>query len=248
MTAVAATLAGVNFNGAADVNGTQWLMEELEGYDSPPVKTIIVEGTNRNGGVVASALLGPRPMTIRGLAKATSEANFWTAYDGLSDALGSFFATQTLQVTEGGSGVVKRLGVITATGLRKKFHGTGSFRFEIPLMAPDPLKYSDALSTTALPATVVNTGNFETYPVITLTAGGNYVLANTTQGAGAVITITGAPAGTLLDLNNRTAYSGATDVYNIVASTSVWWALLPGNNVITKTGGAADISWRNAWL
>jgi hypothetical protein len=58
--------------------------------------------------------------------------------------------------------------------LRDKY---SHFEFEVPLIAPDPLKYNNTATTGTLdmltPASlnVTNNGNFNTYPTITLGAG-----------------------------------------------------------------------------
>jgi hypothetical protein len=231
----------------ADANGTKWYVQDIEGWSSPAIRQSIVAPTSRHGGVITEGMLDARAVILRGLFKAPSEATFWTAYNDINAAVVNLFTASTvMKVYET---TTKRLSVVRGGEVRINFVGLGAGEFEVPLLAPDPLKYSDTLNgPTALAATITNAGNFFSLPIITLTGGGSYTITNTTQGASASLIVVGAPAGTIIDFNARTVLSGSTDYYSIVDPLTVWWELLPGANIITKSGGAATISWRDAWL
>ena len=243
MSGLRVDLGGIEFNSdVVDANGTRWLMTELEGWDAMPIRQTLLDPTGQHGSVMGSATYGPRGLVIKGLAKTVSEAMFWIAYNQISSLVVPF-APRDMIVYET---VSKQVGVVDGGNVRKLI-SAGTVAFEIPLLALDPLKYNVIEHTSALPGTINNAGNIETYPVITLTDGGNYTITNTTQGAGASIVVTGAPAGSVLDMRRRTLTLAGVDYYAAVQPQSVWWALLPDNNIITKTGGAASIAWRDAW-
>jgi hypothetical protein len=240
-------LADLIFNDPTgpDGDGIYWYVTDMQGWEAPEQRLSALNLTGLDGVAIGESVYAARTVILEGVVKAPSEALFWQAYNDFNRKTSLLYALGTLKVHE--QTTVKTLGVIRSAPPKVAFLGVGSFTFQLSLMAPQPIKLDDTEQTAAY-GTITNGGNYLSYPVITLTDGGNYTLTNTTQGAGATLTITAAPAGTVLDLRNRTALSGTTDVYSTVSATSIWWALLPGSNTLTKTGGAASIAWRNAWI
>jgi hypothetical protein len=233
-----------------DAFGITWCVLEVEGWwDTPPLDQEVLQPTAQDRGAVAASNLSPRTMILRGTAKRAPDSlpdSLMSAMDRLAAKSWPLLSQKSLTITEGGT--ARTTEVLPAGALRRRQRGLNQYIYEVPLIAEDPRKYSVTVQSEALPDTVVNGGSFPTDPVITLTDGGDYVLTNTTQGAGAILTVTGAPAGAVVDMRARTVTQGGVDYYATVDAASVWWTLLPGSNVITKTGGAADISWRDAWL
>lgn len=106
---------------------------------------------------------------------------------------------------------------------------------------------------------LTNAGKHATFPSITFTSGasGTVVLSRTSPSPTESLTLdiggsTGLTASTVttVDFAARTVVQGSTDKYAAVQfPTSVWWAMAPGANTISVTGGtSATITWRSAWL
>lgn len=246
MSGLRVDLGGVEFNsGNPDADGNVWWMTEFDGWDSPDLRQVLVEPTGQHGSHIASATFAARAIVIGGVVKSPTQEAFWQAYSKVSAITNHLHSTIDMTVQE--IPYTKRLAVARGGRPRKQIR-VAHIEFELPLLAPDPLKYNNDESSDVLPGTIANAGDFETYPLLTLTAGGDYTIINTTQGAGASLVIEGAPAGAVVDMRKRTVELGGVDYYNTVQPQSVWWALLPGDNIITVTGGAADIAWRDAWL
>lgn len=100
---------------------------------------------------------------------------------------------------------------------------------------------------------VVNAGNFPTYPSIVLTGPlTNITLTNETTGQSLVITYTLPAAETLtIDFNAKTILlNGSASRYS--AKSGTWWMLKPGANSLRMTvnagSGTGLVSWRDAWL
>lgn len=236
--------------GGIDDNGIIWCVSDIIGWwDTPPINQDTINPTSQDGSVVTASTLAARALVLRGTGKGelgTDPALVFAAYDQLTGISWPLMASKALTVVE--QGTTRTTNVVLAGSVRKQWAGEQAFIFEIPLLSEDPRKYSVDVSSQALPGTVVVLGNYPSDPVLTLAGGGDYTITNTTQGAGAALILTGVPAGTVVDMRARTVMSGTIDQYAAVDPASVWWELLPGNNVITKSGGAATISHRDAWL
>lgn len=233
--------------GVADSDGSLWYVTEMEGWESPPTRLSSIDPSTKHGAVLTEGLYGARAVVLKGVCKATSEANFWKAYNHLLGSTSGLGVPFDLTVSED---IDKRLGVVRSGNIRQAFKGIGTFEFEVPLLAPDPLKYEVTETSTTIgaggTATITNAGNFSTYPVIT--SGGDVSVENFTT-ALTVFTAAAVPSGTVFDTLNRTIYSGATNNYEKIAPSSTWWTLLPGANEIRNHGSAsATITHHNAWI
>lgn len=123
-----------------------------------------------------------------------------------------------------------------------------------------PLGFPHGFGTaTSGAADCVNAGNIDTYPVITVSAGGAgasaIALENTTTGESWEIVLTLAAGETLVvDMGEQTALLNGTASREpfVVRPPSVWWALQPGSNqvqlVATGAGTTAVVAWHDAYL
>lgn len=244
----------INFNsGVADANSALWYMTDLEGWDSPSMRQDVQSATSRHGSVMAESMVDARALTISGICKAPSETQFWASYNNLLALTSNPQTEFTFKVTEGAT--TKQVKVLRAGGVRLKFIGVGAFEFDIPLIAPDPFKYADTETVLNLAAgthTINNAGTFETYPTITLTASSSdYYFQNSTIGTGARLGnyasyLNG--SGTEHNFYKRTVVNGTRDRYLTLDPTSVWWALLPGNNTVVISGVSVEFRYRSAWI
>lgn len=261
MTALVVTLGSdITFNnGVADGNGTLWYLQDIEGWDSPTLRQELLNPVSRHGAYLAQSLFDTRPVILRGIAKTTSEANYWASYNNLLSATSNLLTTKTLQVAENGGGGTKYVNVVRGGAPRIMMTGQYVFEFEIPLLAMDPFKYAPvaanslAVAAGAQSPSLVNAGNFESWDLVfTITTAGTLVLSNPTVSGSAVLNFgtNSLAIGTVIDFKKRTVLSSTgVNLYNYLASTSVWWPLLSGTNSTTKSGTAAGTyTYRSAYL
>ena len=230
----------------ADANGALWYTTDLEGWDSPTMRQSIANPTNRHGGIISESLFGVRSLVVKGICKAPSEAAFWISYNRLLSVLANVNVDISLIVYET---TPKFVSVRRADNIRIRFIGVGSFEFEIPLVAVDPLKYSATLHSSAYGA-VTNAGVFNSpHVVITTTSTGTPSFSNSSYGVSASLDfVSSIPSGTVIDMKNRTVQNGVTDHYGATATTSTWWHLVPGANSLGISGVSATIAYRDAWI
>jgi phage-related protein len=95
-----------------------------------------------------------------------------------------------------------------------------------------------------------NTGNAVMYPVFQVTGGGAFTLSNDTTGL--AIIFTGSYSGYAeIDTFRNTIYqngSGANLKDGIDVENSDFFGLVPGNNVISISGGSVTVLWQAAWV
>lgn len=236
-------LASIQMNtGVADGNAALWYVTEIEGWDSPAMRQSVSNPTSRHGGVIAESLYGPRSVVLKGLCKAPNESAFWLSYNNLLAAVGNPAVDVFLVVYETTS---KRLSVRRGGEPRLTFIGKGSFAFEVPLIAMNPVKLSTTESSAPV-GSVTNNGNFNTFPIIVTTSTGKPSFSNPTFGAGAVLHFTQSIAsGTSIDFSKRTVEPSG---YEWVVPSSTWWELVPGINSLSISGVTATIYYRDAWI
>jgi Phage tail protein len=138
--------------------------------------------------------------------------------------------------------------------------------FQISLRASDPrfLAFTASSATSGTnPANntniaCTNSGNWSSYPVITITGpfNANLVITNTTTGIGFTINtaLTGGQVLTI-DCDQRTVKLGTANAFYYLTSASQWPTLEPGaqNLQLTGVGGGTaaskvDVAWRHAWM
>jgi hypothetical protein len=239
--------------GYLDADGVRWLITEWEGWDGANQRLTMLDITGADGMTVGESSMADRTLFFRGVVKAPDEAKFWTAYNKFLGETGLFYREAILAVNEGG--VVKELGVRRLSPPKTKMFGS-TFTFDIALTAAYPIKLAQIEQTAAYNGgiSVDNDGNYQTWPVITMTSDGQPVFTNTSVGsAGATIGfLDEIPTGTVIDFRNKTVEGplAGQDFYHLLSVLQDdWWPLMPGTNVLTRSGtGNADIAWRDAWL
>lgn len=242
----------LEFNtGVADVNGAYWYVNGLEGWDSPALSVVSSRQTQRHGGVLSSSLLEPRAVLVSGLCKTTTEERYWASFNRLMSVTSNLLVEHPFTLWEGET--AKRLMVVRGDQVRVDHSGVGSFEFQIPLTAYDPLKYVTTASTTVINAggtgTANNAGTFISERLIaTTSSAGTVYLQNQTTGR--VLQLSSVPAGTILDFKNRSIIlASGISGYKQLLMPSTWWGLLPGANAIKNSGTAnVTISYYSAWV
>lgn len=242
-----ADLNGIQMNGPADADGSIWMLTGMAGWDSAAQSYASLSFSGKDGVTLTRGTYQSRAVSLSGVCKATNEANLWKSYYRLMSSVGPK-ALVDLAVTEGA--VTKFLRVRRAAEIRADVK-YGHFTFEVPLVAPFPVKYG-VPQTASLAAggsvTVDNVGSEESYGIkVAVTSAGTVILT-----CDSIRLSTGdrdAAVGTEFDFAARTVYRGSVNQYSLLIPRSEWWPLEPGSNTIQNTGTAnVDVSYRPAWM
>ena len=234
-------LGSLQFNmPTPDDNGTTWLVikDGIDGWNGPGQRQTSQPATSKHGAQLLESMLDTRPLVLKGIVKATTEETFWFAYNDFLGATNNLFTPIDLVVYEH---YPKKIGVIRGGTPRIPLDGIGSFTFELPLLALDPLKR--LLEQQNIPVAagdtvpLVNQGNFETWPVVTVLTPGSIRLTNTVSGQ-VTRTRTNVAVGDVLDFKNKRLSHGTNNLYGSLDPTSMWWAIQPGTNPIVNAGTA----------
>lgn len=185
--------------GATDANGVTWILQKVDGWDSPPTAVgQVIQRSADHGGYATSQYLGPRLITLTVMASAPTQALRDQARAQLQQAVPiSDLGTFTYDEPVPKLAYVRRN---ASAGVTETYPTLCDVIFTIPLVAPDPRKYSpDVITASSLtpqapasPLTLpfssgfpvtfppqvvagsegiiaVNAGTFETRPVIVVT-------------------------------------------------------------------------------
>ena len=237
--------------GTPDANGSLWYVTDIQGWDSPDLRSNTIGPSSKHGVVISQAMLGGRTMVISGVTKTTSEANFWDAYNSLLGQTSTLFTPITMKVYE--STGTKTIGVVRG-GLPRLQIFPGSIVWQITMMAPDPLKYSDTVHTEAMPTaaahTWTNDGTFPTFNLVATTTGAGTV--SLTESSSGMVVSSGSsslPSGTVIDFRKQTVVSGSTDLYAQLTPSSAFFGLNPGSVTVTRGGTAPlNLAVYPAWI
>ncbi|MEU9405030.1 hypothetical protein AB0E08_04880 [Streptomyces sp. NPDC048281] len=184
-----ATLGSVAL-GAVDANGVAWFLQTMEGWDSPDARSEFTDREADHGAWASPVYLSSRPITLGGTITAPTQALLETAMEQLRSAAGLTDTLLTVAET------IPKQATVRRSGKPIMQYVTGNTAtYSVMVTAADPRRYSTSLSagTTALPSTTggltfavtfpvtfsattvagsiaaVNSGNFETRPVLTIT-------------------------------------------------------------------------------
>lgn len=251
-------LGAITFaNGLPDADGDRFKLTELDGWEFPEVD---VEFSERHGDglYVARRRLRGRPITLSGSAVPqtgpVSTSRTWRLRKKLAQVCDDLVrANGTLFVDEPALGFGPlQADVLLAERLRVRRLGPYAIEFEIPLLAPDPRKYSQTLKAQAINSVataITNAGGFPTPLTATLDVAASNVWVQNNSDGNRRVTLNGAvAAGTVIDFAARTVTTaGGANVYSLVDPASKWFELRAGSNTI-QTSGSWTIRWRDAHL
>lgn len=250
--------------GVIDDNGVSWILESLKGWDGPPTVGSVIQRSSDHGGWPAAQYYGPRLLTLTVMASAPTQALRDQAKEQLVQAipvsdLGIFVYDEPVPK----QAAVRQNG---SANISMKFLTLTDVEFTIPLVCPDPRKYSTVagLETAMLPApvinpltlpvtlpigfpgstpaidsavTCVNSGTFETRPGITVSGPiSNPQIVN--AGTGQVISYTGLTLANTdqLVIDTDTRQSYLNGVFYPADIQSQWWVLQPGSTQVYLGG------------
>lgn len=258
--------------GATDASGVTWLLVQVTGWDSPPSAVgQVIQRSGDHGGWPTAQFYGPRMLSLIVMASAPTQALRDQARAVLQQAVpvgitAGDLATFTYDEPVPKLAYVRRN---AAAGIGETYPTLTDVIFTIPLVAPDPRKYSTTTqaastitpSTTApltlpfaLPITfpgeiaagelgilAVNAGTFETRPVLTV-AGPITSPSVVNASTGQAVTFTGltVPPGSQLVLNMDARQAFLNGAFVPADAASAWWVISPGTSPIYMTGSSSS--------
>lgn len=269
--------------GATDASGITWTLMSVEGWDSPPSAVgQVIQRSADHGGWPTAAYFGPRAITLTILASAPSQALRDTARAVMQQVIPvSDLGTFTYDEPVPKLAQVRRNASAPVT---ETYPTLADVEFSIPLIAPDPRKYavtpqssSSVQAQITAPLTLpfaggtpvtfpagvpagstgilaVNSGTFETRPVITVTGpvtGPAVVNGSTGQTVSFSSLRLKATDTLVLSMDARQAYLNGT--FTPADVSSAWWVLEPGTTLIYltgtgKSGAVLSANWSSAYI
>lgn len=254
--------ASIKFDGSEDANDAKWYITDEQGWTQlPPLRQQSMDFSSQHGSLILPTYYDKRPIVLKGVCKASTEANAVVS----RGTLGALMAAITgvngwLYVTEGDTTL---LAGVYATGQVRITPpmGTGSFEFEIPLVAPDPRKYAETWTevehtTGTATYSVHNLGTIDTYPVVVMDGAGPISITNLDDvfNNSTVATKSGANMNSdaTLDFQKKTVARVAapyTAFDKIDLAATNWWSIPPGGAIDVSLGATAmTFKYRHAYI
>lgn len=264
---------------SADAYGGNFIITGVTGLGAADIRTSSFLFSGRSGGVVTDQLLGFRNISVTGKIGNNSGTRLQHQQDRqeLMDAM-PIGTTFPIYITTF-AGLTYRTDV-NLIDLKLEYNRRGYLSdFLIQFTAGDPLFYStdggdeqSALVTRVAeggyitpyilpviweaggaPTVVVNNGNANYYPTVTLHDEAlNPIITNLATGESFGLNLSMLDGDeVVIDMYNRTVTLNGSDILGNKTDDSIWWALLPGNNPIMLETDTADdpitavITWRN---
>lgn len=137
MAPLVVTLGSFTF-GTTDGDGDRFVITALVGWTGIPVELVTVDKPVSAGAVVAYGRFRARPVALVGFGIAQTATQFWRMRNKLEVAAGSPGTNATLTVAEPAGNKV--LTVRLADTVRIRERPPRVVEFEIPLLAPNPVK------------------------------------------------------------------------------------------------------------
>lgn len=228
-------------NGWTDPSGSKFYLDQLEGWDSPPLRLSSFALPSQHGDITTENLYGARLLTIGGICKATSEANFYASMYYMMGQWNALRIPIPFYVTEG---LTRYCNVVRNGPVRTSYVGVGTFRWNATFRADYPFKLGTTLHTvTGGPVTTL--GSVASWLQITTTASGIPTITINSKVWSANATI---PSGTVIDMKAMTVKNGGTSYFDRVNLNSEWLTFDAGiaNTVASSLG--ISIAYRDAWV
>jgi len=253
---------GFNFGGA----GSPYQIEMVDGLETlPPIRSQDDNRGFNDGSYSGRDFLDGRTviMTIGVYADAThsSSQNLQTFKNSvISQATGIGY----LQFQLGADRTIRwlnaRVRKVTTTIDPDYTYGKG--KIVVEFFCPDPVMYGGVPGTPttgslAIGGTlaITNSGNFITYPTITITGqtAAGLIIANNTLSLSLTskYVTTSLPDIVVLDLYNKYITFNGNSARAFITNNSLWFGASPGADVFSATGSGAGtiaVSWYSAWI
>jgi hypothetical protein len=259
MTCIAVELNSFLFDGTTqDADGVVYSWESIDGWFDSPDFTITTD-FRPIGASIIGAQVGGRTIALNGLihdpnpTTALGDRAF-QAMRTLKANCATMFASALLAVDE----PLLPLQAIVGQSAPMRFkpqNALAAVEFQIPLLAPDPRRYSMTPTSVALTGSdvVTNNGDIVSPPVATFTGGSTVFIRNFSVPGDPFVQFNGTVSSPLvIDMANLTAVMGGLDVSGSLSGPAVgppaWWSLISGPNAIGYGGGGScQLDYRDAY-
>ena len=253
-TPITVTLNSFTFDGATQTpssSGILWDWQDLSGWFDTADQRFDQHEVGIGSSITVDRRNG-RPITLTVLAHALHDGRrlddlVYTAQRTLKAAVSAAVDVPVLLKVNEPS--VALQAYVRQTGpIRTKVLGTRHLvQFQIPLIAPDPRRYSQTEHMTSMAAgshTIANAGDLPAPVILEAATGTNPTFQNTTADGDPTLAVTGS-GDIIVNTDTEAVTIGGTP--NRSALTQFhWWSLVPGNNTIVVSD-ATDITWRDAY-
>lgn len=255
-TTVLVDVGAQSFNGLRDVNGVEWSVASVAGWEGGGADLATEGMAGADGDAVGRHRLRGRSLVVAGTVSTPPEQH-WSAFYTLTALVNNLHAPRDLVVHEPDGAKVVRY--IRGGQPRIRQEAARVIEFELPLLCPDPRKYLLSPRTHTLGGDISwveqNRGN---YP-----GGAPVRVVTTTSGAVDIMLASGRfrtrageslPAGTVIDPLSRTVKApGGADLFDRIAPNFTWPYLPPtigdgGFTFHNASAGALDLTILDAWL
>lgn len=240
-------LADIDFNtNVPDVNGALWYVTEIEGWDSPAIRSSVLEAASIHGVVTTEGLYGQRSIVLKGVCKATTNTGMYEAMYYLQGQTNGLRQETEFEFSVE-EDIERSCMVVRAGEVRTRMMGAKAFEFSVNLRADDPFKYGDWVFGSipaSTPTVLNNAGNARSYPLFVITSAG---IPTFTCGTQTWVATASLPDNTNIEFGPRKVYLGSTRYLDRVDPASDWLWLEPGNNTVSCN--LPFDSWhRPAWV
>lgn len=239
-----------------DADGNRWVVESLDGwFDGPPVQQSTQDGATK-GTFVTGSRIGGRALVLNCDAyhpnKAIGNSAFLAIARLKRNIIDAVSVPKLLSVTD--PDFALRSYVRLAGGsLKSQIMGQlAQVHFQVPLLAPDPRRYSQTLTTSALASgthAVTNNGDLSTPPKFDVTGPlTNFAVTNNAITSTPTLAWTGSiPGGQhlIIDCATETVTLNGVNA-RADLTTAEWFDLIPGSNSLVLSQ-AVSVTYRDAY-
>lgn len=224
----------------------EWLlsMAEWSGWEEPaPLDTEEVAHPSGDGQIPGVQRLGPRPITLSGLVKASSDYGHGSLTEALSGLSRIRRATFRVVEREG----LTREADVRVSRLQSTRRGLRVAPYTLSLVADDPLRYSGETVSRNGQVLLSNRGDEVAWPLIRVLGGSTVTIVSATGTFRVTI-----PSSVIHTINCREGiiWNSAGWVVDAATTTGPWPRVPPGGDMWTISGvpaGQVTISRHEAW-
>jgi len=150
---------GGDTNGTLDAHGVRWRIRRFDGWhEGPPPRVSLTDRPGEHGAFDGPAFLRPRILTLEGVATATSLTSALRARDIVASVLGDpALGLSALVVRKTGRPDMRML-VRRSDETKTSAEGPLIVKWSLILVAPDPRRYANDLSSQAIGLPVAGSG------------------------------------------------------------------------------------------
>lgn len=249
--------AAVQFN-VPDADGNVLLLQEVQGFDSATMRTLVTDAPQRPGALVFPSEKGGTYPGLRGIVAATDPAVSFDMEQSLRRLHDAMCKDWALMEWTNADGVSRRMRVAASNF---SIQGSIPKEFLIQMVSDQAQKDGSDLHEVLVveggAEDAFNNGDMDAWPIATL-YGPWSIAALKNELTGITLELSGSAAIAAdefiaIDMYHETLYRNGdwTDyIGSYLSSTSDFWPVEPGSqsiSLVTDDGGSAVLSWRDGW-